>query len=441
MRPAALVPLIAIVLSCWPAAAQTVPESYVIYTEAPRLFLRPQRLRLLRRERERKSLRWDQFERLMAGQVAMAEPGFAGALYYKITNDGATAKRAIAWATGQGTDVRQLALVYDWCQDAMSADEKNTIAAKLTKALNQPGNSANQSISKMRDQALAAIALASDAPEISQRALRSVVEQQFLPRIKQQPTIAREDALAMWELFHAVRDNLNADLRESAAGYFKEFPIFHLISHYPASFPAAENEYRIPISKVGEPDLHEAALSRAAELSMVALDSNAPETQVLQGWLMNDRFLMRGAFGIPYEMMWANPYQPGLSYYLVPLAYHDDRTGALFIRSSWEDDATWLGLFDKQLQIFQKGSVAAVDPASIKEPIELEDTLVLGNATRQFQAPAKPVNDVFILGETPRAAFHVEVEDEDMTEIAADVAGTLYLKGLRGKAAVRVNAR
>ncbi|HCC57462.1 MAG TPA: hypothetical protein DEQ47_09395, partial [Solibacterales bacterium] len=55
-------------------AAAQAPETYSIYTEAPRLFLRPARLRLLRRERERKSLRWDQFELLMAGGAPVPEP-------------------------------------------------------------------------------------------------------------------------------------------------------------------------------------------------------------------------------------------------------------------------------------------------------------------------------------------------------------------------------
>ena len=43
---------------------QSRPDSFKIYTEGPRLLLRPQRIRLLRRERERRSLRWDQFETL-----------------------------------------------------------------------------------------------------------------------------------------------------------------------------------------------------------------------------------------------------------------------------------------------------------------------------------------------------------------------------------------
>ncbi len=93
---------------------------------------------------------------------------------------------------------------------------------------------------------------------------------------------------------------MNADLREDYPHYFKDLPLGHLLAYYPAAFPAAENEFRIQAAKgTGEPDLKQAALARAAELAMVAYDANAPESQVLQGWLMNDRFLMRGLFGNP----------------------------------------------------------------------------------------------------------------------------------------------
>ena len=65
----------------------TQDPSYRIYTDRPRIFLRPQRLRLLRRERERQSLRYQQFEFLMAGKAPMPEPGFAHALYYQIAQN------------------------------------------------------------------------------------------------------------------------------------------------------------------------------------------------------------------------------------------------------------------------------------------------------------------------------------------------------------------
>ena len=55
-----------------PAAASD--DDLRVYTDAPRLFLTPGRLRLLQRERDRKSLRWEQFDLLMSGGAKMPEP-------------------------------------------------------------------------------------------------------------------------------------------------------------------------------------------------------------------------------------------------------------------------------------------------------------------------------------------------------------------------------
>src|ERR1039457_1302302 len=82
-------------------------EPIAVSTEHPRLLLRPSRLRLLRRERERKSLRWQQFELYMAGHAAMPEPGFAKALYYQVAGDSAAGREAIAAVLGPATDLRQ----------------------------------------------------------------------------------------------------------------------------------------------------------------------------------------------------------------------------------------------------------------------------------------------------------------------------------------------
>src|SRR6202171_2913285 len=99
-----------------PAEAQTQEESLRIYTEHPRLFLGSHRLKLLRKERERRSLRWQQFELLMAVHAPMTESGFANALYYRIAQDQNSGRSAVAWALGPGTDLRQIALIFDWCQ-------------------------------------------------------------------------------------------------------------------------------------------------------------------------------------------------------------------------------------------------------------------------------------------------------------------------------------
>jgi len=330
-------------------------DTLTIYTEHPRLFLPPGRLRLLRRERERKSLRFEQFDLLTKGGATMLEPGFAGALYYRVTDDAVQGRRAIDWAlktaTASDADLRQIALVFDWCQPLMSPAEIAALVARLERALAaKPGTS----IENERSRLLAGIALADHSPKVSNAALEDFFGRAWKQRLANlrsgKAAIPLDQTFAFYEILHAVRDNLNGDLREQYPHYFKDQPIGHLLANYPAAFPAAESEYRIPAKMgTGEPDLRAAALSRAAELAMVAFDANAPESQVLQGWLMNDRFLMRGTFGIPYEFLWANPYQPGLSYTMCRWystmrssgGFTYGRTGKI-PRSGW---GMWMGSF------------------------------------------------------------------------------------------------
>jgi len=251
--------------------------------------------------------------------------------------------------------------------------------------------------------------------------------------------IPRHFAFPLYDILHTVQDNLQVDLRDGYPKYFKELPLVHLMSHYPAPFPASESEYRIGATKdLRESDLEQAARSRTAELEMVAFDANSPESQVLQGWLMNDRFLMRGMYGIPYEFLWANPYQPGLSYYHVPLVYHDETFGRLFVRSSWEDDASWAGFFDGQLQLFRDGQVTTIDPASSREPLDLDEaTVFFGRKLSRVKLPEKEVNDAFIVGVEPNRAYLVEIDDRELWEVRSDPGGILYFPGLGSGVGVR----
>ena len=132
--------------------------------------------------------------------------------------------------------------------------------------------------------------------------------------------VARDDAYPLFELLHAVRDNTIIDLREVLPPVLQGFPDRAPDELLPGGLSRARTrEYHIGAEpKTGEPDLRLAALSRAAELAMVAYDVNSAESQVLQGWLMHDKFILKSTFGAPYEFLWANPYQPGLSYYHVP---------------------------------------------------------------------------------------------------------------------------
>ncbi|HEV2446940.1 MAG TPA: hypothetical protein VGS58_13510, partial [Candidatus Sulfopaludibacter sp.] len=398
----------------------------------PRLFLRPNRLRLLRRERQRASMRWQQFDSLMAGNAPMPEPAFAEALYYQVAGNADSGKRAVAWALGSGTnDLRQLALVFDWCQDLLSEAQQRSLAERLQKRL--ADTAADESLPAMRSRTLAAVALFDHVPQMPQRELdrvRSWWNGKIVAAIKSgRDPIARDDAYALMELFHAMRDNTNLDLRESAGAFFKDFPIDHLLSYYPAAWPAPENDYYIGATRqTGDPDLRLAALSRAAELAMVAYDVNAPETQVLQGWLMHDKFLLRGSFGVPYEFMWANPYQPGLSYYHVPLIFYNPEVGRLFVRSSWNEDAAWFGYFDGVAQLFSDAKVTALNPQIAGQPMSLGEAVIcMAHNARRFEVKLDDEDAVFLIGLRTGRAYQVEVDDEEMYETAADKGGILAL--------------
>jgi len=122
-----------------PAFAQnpgpSADEDYHVYTDSPRLLLNKQRLRLLQRERSRQSMRWTQFNALITGGAPMPEPGFALALYYQVARDEAAGKKAVEWAVGEGQDLRQLAVVFDWCGPLMTKAQSDRLGSKIEKAL------------------------------------------------------------------------------------------------------------------------------------------------------------------------------------------------------------------------------------------------------------------------------------------------------------------
>lgn len=407
-------------------------EDFRAYTESPRLFLRSQRLRLLKREKQRESLRWVQFQSLILGKTPMAEGGFAFALYSQIVEKPEFCQEAAKQA---GKDLRQLAIVYDWC------DAKPLAAPirELTDAL----LSAND-IPSVRSRALAAIALSETEPDWSESVMKDVIIRwwrgQMVPSIREGKPVPREDLYALFELLHVVKDNLNIDLRDPVQGFFRELPVFHMISYYPAAYPGAENEFRIPYyQRDGEPDLKIAALSRAAELSMVAFDSNAVENQAMQSWLLQDRFLMRGPFGIVYEFLWANPYQPGITYHYLPNVFHDKRSGRLFIRSNWEEDATFFCYDNKIGQIFEAGKRADVNVLGQTQPVRIGSaTVFAGKPPLRFdtgytldqpkEENEKPIEENwFIVGLRPNTPYAVEPEDQEMNELFSDAGGIISL--------------
>ncbi len=411
--------------------ASSHPEEFRVYTEHPRLLLNARRLRLLRREKERNSIRWEQFHTLIAGKVDMPEKGFAFSLYYLASGEAAYARQAIQWALGPATDLRQLALVFDWCHPELSESQSDRLVQKIRRSMQADKRS---TLAAIRSRTFAALALAGHVPDLAEQTLKDIWNDWWMatlvPAIRaDRLALARQDSYPLMEILHVVRDNLNFDMRDNALRFFKDFSLHRILTYYPAVYPAAENQYRIPMySGTGEPNLDEAALSRATDLSIVAFDTNALEHQFLQGWLIQDRFLMRGPYSIPYEFLWANPYQPGLSYHHLPNFFHDPQSGVLLLRSSWEEDATWLSYNRGEMELFLDGRRSGLRPTSIREPLAIGDHVVMvGGSPMQWSLTLPETTRYFILGFKPDTFYELEVDDEELAEEKSDIGGVLAL--------------
>jgi hypothetical protein len=390
-------------------AGQTTDEDFHVYKDHPRLLLTPQRLRLLKRERERKSPRWEQFDALVQGRAALPEQAFAYALYHQITGDPRTAAASAAAAR----DLRSLSLAFDWLPEQRTQIEPRLRAAMAT---------APSTVEGMRSRVFAAIALEDHVT--LERVVKEWWRKQIAPAlVSGQRVMTHAEVYPLMELLHVVRDNLNIDLREDARPYFADFATSRLLSYYPPTYQAPENDFHLPF---GPLDIKVATMTRAAELSLVAYDNNATDSQFVQGWLMHDRFSLRTLLGTPYEFLWANPYQPGLSYDHMPLRYHDKRAGRLFVRSSWDEDATWIGYSDGKAEVLRDGK---------PQPLQVNKTLIVGDTV---MAPAKSPMKLevksdspkfwFVLGWKPLSEIDIEADDEELVEARADRGGILALE-------------
>lgn len=436
IRPLSLL-LVAFVCASPDAAFSADVADYKVYLETPRLLLKSQRLRLLRRERERQSMRWQQFDALITGGAPMPEPGFALALHSIVTQTKPGCEQARAWArTPAATDLRQIALVADWCGITGLEPKLEQLLLKLKPATDT---------SAVRDRAFAAIALGEAKPELAAQTLYDLVENWWLkgwvPKLKAGASLPRTDIYPLTEFLHAIRDNFSTDLREAAPAFFKELPVWHLLSYYPSPFPAPENEYRIPFFTTnGDPDLRVAMLSRAADMAMVSYDANLLENQYLQGWVMQDRFLMRAPFGAVYEFFWANPYQPGLSVHHLPNLYHDKRTGRLFARSSWDEDASYFCYYEGQVQYFEEGKRKLITMKNGAAPVQVGGvSLLWTQAPLELTVPPdEEPQHFFLVGLKPNSRYDIEASDQELTEQRTDPGGVISLSYPKSKVPIIV---
>ena len=295
--------------------------------QSPRLLLTAQRLRRLKRDRQRQTVRWVNFENRIQGVADSPERGFELALYYSITGDEARGREAIAWAL-QHDDRRQMALVLDWCGPLLSDEQRKALAGRVSAPV--AATTSAPSILTARDALFASLASQQPVPSYSDAQKKA-----FIADLEHGAFADPQQLYAACEFLMAYRMAEHADLREDAPHFFSVLPTEFLLSLKP---DAAE---------------HPGWMAHIAALALVSVDPNLQGSQFLQGWAMESRQMIRQGSGVAYELLWADPYLPGVGYQnLDPWAY-DEGAGRLFARTDWTPQACWIGISDKGVQAEQ----------------------------------------------------------------------------------------
>ncbi len=369
--------------------------------DTPHLLLTPQRLRRLKRDRTRQTVRWTNFENRVRTVPDSPERGFELALYYAVTGDRARGREAIEWALQHG-DRRQVALVLNWCGPLLSDDQRKQLTAHIPTVavfLNAP------MLAIDRDSYFVSIATGQTPPANTEAQTKT-----FINDLQRGAFSDPTQLYAACEFLMAYRTAERVDLRESAVRFFSDLPTEFLLSLKP--------------DKAEHPDW----MTHIAALALIAVDPNLQGSQFLQGWAMEDRQMIREGPGVAYEFLWADPYLPGVGYQNLDPWVYDPDAGRLFARTDWSPEACWIG-------ISNTGVEDEHCPSNWQNTIAKFGHLSLVPMTAKCaELPERKGNDLAILWKLPPGQAVTFTAEKREHTAQADPSGMLRLGGnVKGK--------
>lgn len=386
---------------------------YRIYEDHPRLLLNSQRIDRLRKDATRMSARWRQLKTLIDSEAQFPEQPLVKALQLQVLGDEVAGRQATAWAVESARSgalenaesLRLAALVFDWCYDLFTREERSEMAKALGEAAAPILSARNLEIDVLRGALLAAIAAAGDW--VGSEALVKAFFQDHWERWVKSALLRGElldhgyEIIAVMEVCHAVRNNLDRDLWRETREVFETLPRHLMLGYYPHAIDTAGGVFRYPAFRsTRDFDLvRESTLRRIGEMLLVAYEVNWNDYRFLQGWLRHDAFVLKTPLGAFYEFLWVNPYLPGLSYSSSPLFAYDELRGRLFVRGGWEEDDSWLGYLNGELQVFVDGRRHLVQYTDQKALLSIAETVVvLGRVPMSIDFKAPGSKRIFVVG-------------------------------------------
>lgn len=372
---------ITVLAACLACAFRVVSVNAQTPDRHYKLLLTPQRLRRLQRDCERKTFRWQNFEKRVETVPDSPERGFELALYYAVTHDEARGREAVQWAMTHPCDVRQNSLVSDWADDLFNEAHQHLEFTRCSFR----GEITMQNI---RDQLFADTENGQIMPPIP------------LPRSYDRAVLRNPaDLYALCEYLIVVRATTHNDVREMNANFFRVLPKEFLLSLKP--------------QQIEHPDW----MAHIAALALVAVDPNLEGSQFLQGWALEENQTLRDGPGAAYEFLWADPYLPGIAYRnLDSWAY--DPAGRLFARTNWEADSCWLAIDSTGMR--QENC----PPAALNSKQAFGSLMLVPISTPCLEVPARANRESLILWRM-RPGHGIAYRGEAKKEIVetADAAG------------------
>ena len=420
-----------------------------VYEDHPRLFLEPSRLQRLRMDVDRRSLRWQSLSDLIAAEAAFDEQPLVDALRFQVEGSEAPGLAALAWSMRlaeagiqTAAELRQAALVYDWCYDLFDASDRDGLKVALTDAVSALLPQAALDAGLIRAAILASIATAGDWEE-SEAALATLLgthwQAEILPRLRS-GRIGDDGAslIAALETGLVVRHNLEWDPLQPGIDAVRSLVRCRMLSYYPLDIETEGGRLRWP-SQFGASEQQarqQAPLHRIAEMLLVAYEANLPEFQFLQGWIRDENYLLPSQLVAPYEFLWVNPYLPGLTSQSSQLLVHDQVRGRIFGRLSWDMPTTWLGYFDGRLEMLADGELSTTAsfaglppiyfPEAVVVPIAPPARISLSWEPSREQAPENA--KIYLIGLRAGETYGLKVGGREARLIQADAGGIIVLR-------------
>lgn len=406
---------------------------YRVYNDHPRLFLDADRLKRLARDAARETDRWKRLRQQVDSGASMPERAVALALASQLEGDEAACEQAVELVRGADLSgphpLRQSALVLDWCYGSIDEQTRLSLASRLFTA----AQSAPATAEGARDAAMALIAVSGDADgseAVLGQVLRSSWESNLLPELKKGGLVDRGTSLvALLELAHVLRYNLDRDLWDEAPEAFRALPEARILGYLPQVIESPEGKLRRYAVTDGDP-IEEAVLGRIAEMLLVGYENSSRPAQFLQGWLRNDTYTLKGPYGALYEFLWINPYLPGLAPASAPKWTFDPVRSRVFARR----DDRWIGYFDHELHVDLGSGLQPAGDAMKQDPLYVEGAAIVwpGDGKKwtlevpQGSDPHGPV--VLLIGLEAGRSLEVRLGKGDWRSFTADRAGVVVVR-------------